>query len=83
MRNSDKYIIKAVIFFVIGIACIWYLSSDSGLEILNKNPITTLSILALIFVYSGSSQGSARGWHEIELRKKHPEYFENENIKTD
>ena len=83
MRNSDKCIVKFFVFIVIGIASIWYLSTDSGIQLINKHPIITLSILSLIFLFAGSNRGAARGWHDIELRRLNPEFFADEKLEDD
>ena len=83
MRNSDKCIIKTIVFLITGISCIWYLSTSDGTLLLSNNPITLLSVLSLTFLFAGMNQGAARGWREIELRRSNPEYFENEEIEED
>ena len=83
MRNSDKCIIKTIVLLIVGVVCIWYLSTDEGLELLNSYPISTLSVLSIIFLYVGKNHGAARGWHDIELRRSNPEWFKNEKLEDD
>ena len=80
MINSDKCIIKSSVFFVIGVVSVWYFTTDEGLNVLVRYPIVTLSVLSLIFLYSGSNHGAARGWRDIEIRKRNPEFFEGEDL---
>jgi len=80
MRQSTRSIILYIVFFIVGVISVVYLSSSHGESFMGEHLVWSLIIVAILFCCAGYYYGTARGWHDIELRIMHPEHFKGETL---
>ena len=83
MLNSTKSILFTIIFLVAGISTIIFFVSSYGRSFIDEDLWISLIIVAALFICCGYFHGTARGWYDIELRRRHPDFFKGENVEDD
>ncbi len=79
MKNSDKHLLTSAIISITGFASIINLAKFNR-ALVEESTWWVLIGLGIIFFVAGSYHGSARGWHEIEIRRQNPEIYAGEKV---
>lgn len=77
MKRSDKYIITAIVSFLLAALIIGLLAY------INTDYFFLFFMPSLLLLIAGYSYGAARGWSDIEIRRSNPEWFEDEKLEDE